>query len=194
MSVVFRKVFLPKSFSTAFLAFLVGCVVRINLPPIISTPSQVSTRADVPFKVCFSPEGHCTALILSAINESHSSILVMAYSFTSPQIAYALGEAFARGVDVKILIDKSQVTVKYSQFKYLFQTGIPIFIDSVNGLAHNKVMIFDERRVLTGSFNFTRAAESKNAENILLIDDPTLAQIYKRNWEARVVKAKLIGL
>ena len=53
-------------------------------------------------------------------------------------------------------------------------------------------MLFDNRWVLTGSFNFTRAANSKNAENLLLIDDPSFAQIYKGNWESRVEKAQKI--
>ncbi|MBX9621585.1 MAG: hypothetical protein K2X28_06125 [Alphaproteobacteria bacterium] len=53
-----------------------------------------------------------------------------------------------------------------------------------------KIIILDNRWVLTGSFNFTRAANSKNAENLLLINDPSLAQIYKKNWEGRVERAK----
>lgn len=51
-------------------------------------------------------------------------------------------------------------------------------------------MIFDERYVLTGSFNFSQAAETKNAENLLLIDDPALAQVYKKNWDYRARKAQ----
>ncbi|MBX9786567.1 MAG: hypothetical protein K2Y08_04445 [Alphaproteobacteria bacterium] len=51
----------------------------------------------------------------------------------------------------------------------------------------------DNRWVFTGSFNFTRAANSKNTENLLLIDDPSLAQIYKKNWENRVERAKKIS-
>ena len=36
--------------------------------------------------------------------------------------------------------------------------------------------------VLTGSFNFTKAAEEHNAENLLVINDPVLAKQYIENW------------
>ena len=100
----------------------------------------------------------------------------MAYSFTSQPIAEALVAAYAKGVDVKILIDKSQLKEQYSQLGFLAQNDLPIFIDSAQGIAHNKVMILDDRHVLTGSFNFSKAAESRNAENIVIIDDSSLAK------------------
>jgi phosphatidylserine/phosphatidylglycerophosphate/cardiolipin synthase-like enzyme len=49
----------------------------------------------------------------------------------------------------------------------------------------SKIMIVDEKEVLTGSFNFTKAAQNKNAENLLIINDPTLAHLYLKNWERR---------
>lgn len=114
----------------------------------------------------------------------------MAYSFTSQPIADALVTAHHRGVDVRILIDKSQLKEKYSQLNYLSQSGLSLFIDSAQGIAHNKVMIFDDRYVLTGSFNFSKSAESRNAENIVIIDDASLAEIYQKNWEERREKAQ----
>lgn len=45
-----------------------------------------------------------------------------------------------------------------------------------------KVMIIDQETVITGSFNFTRAAEEKNAENLLIIKSKELAKIYIDNW------------
>lgn len=62
-----------------------------------------------------------------------SSILVMAYSFTSPQIAEALTQVHMRGIEVKILIDRSRLKEKYSQIPSLVQKGIPVFVDSPAG-------------------------------------------------------------
>ena len=50
-------------------------------------------------------------------------------------------------------------------------------------IAHSKVMIIDCATVVTGSFNFTAAAQNHNAENLLVLDDPALAAQYKANWE-----------
>ncbi|MGL6187638.1 MAG: phospholipase D-like domain-containing protein [Holosporales bacterium] len=74
---------------------------------------------------------------------------------------------------------------KRSQFSALLDAGIVLLVDPVTGISHNKIMIFDGRYVLTRSFNFTRNAELRNAENILLIDDPSLAKIYTENWKKR---------
>ena len=127
-------------------------------------------------------------------NISGSWVLyTFSYAFTSLPIAQALVEAFERGVEVKVLIDKSQLNGKYSQLSFLSQKNIPLFIDPAIGIAHNKTMIIDEKFVLTGSFNWTEAAESRNAENILFIEDPSLAQTYKENWDKRVRRAKSLS-
>jgi phosphatidylserine/phosphatidylglycerophosphate/cardiolipin synthase-like enzyme len=59
--------------------------------------------------------------------------------------------------------------------------GIPVKIDAQHAIAHNKVMIIDGETVITGSFNFTKAAEENNAENLLVIPDRKLADRYVRN-------------
>ena len=108
--------------------------------------------------------------------------MVQAYSFTSTPIAKALLEAHKRGVKVEVLLDKSQRTAHYSSATFLANSRIPTFIDDAHSIAHNKIMIIDGKIVITGSFNFTKAAESKNAENLLILQSPELAQIYTENW------------
>jgi phosphatidylserine/phosphatidylglycerophosphate/cardiolipin synthase-like enzyme len=80
-------------------------------------------------------------------------------------------------------LDKSQRTEKYSSATFLFNNGIPVKIDAKHTIAHNKVMIIDGETVITGSFNFTKAAEEKNAENLLVIRDRKLAERYTKNWQ-----------
>lgn len=50
--------------------------------------------------------------------------------------------------------------------------------------------MIDDATVLTGSFNFTRAAEERNAENLLVIRDPQLASRYLKNWTEHKAHAK----
>jgi phosphatidylserine/phosphatidylglycerophosphate/cardiolipin synthase-like enzyme len=64
--------------------------------------------------------------------------------------------------------------------------GIPTWIDARHAIAHNKVMVIDGATVITGSFNFTKAAEEHNAENMLVIRDEALAAKYTANWQAHV--------
>jgi phosphatidylserine/phosphatidylglycerophosphate/cardiolipin synthase-like enzyme len=135
-------------------------------------------------QVHFSPRGGATEAVVSALGQATNSILVQAYSFTSAPIARALVEARRRGVGVQVILDKSQRTEKYSEADFLKNNQIPTSIDAEHAIAHNKVMVLDGYVVLTGSFNFTKAAEENNAENLLVINDPVLAGRYAENWRA----------
>ena len=135
-----------------------------------------------PVQVYFSPNGGCTEAIIKEIDNAKSEILVQAYSFTSTSIAKSLLEAHKRNVKVEVILDKSQKSQNYSSATFLANSKIPTFIDSNHAIAHNKVMIIDENTVITGSFNFTKAAESKNAENLLIIKSDEIAKLYIENW------------
>ena len=126
---------------------------------------------------------------MQAIRAAHSSILVQAYSFTSQPITRALIDASRRGVKVDVILDKSQERERHSTAEWLARSGVPVEVDAVHAIAHNKVMVIDGETVLTGSFNFTTAAEERNAENLLLVQDPALAARYAANWQAHRVHA-----
>jgi phosphatidylserine/phosphatidylglycerophosphate/cardiolipin synthase-like enzyme len=64
-----------------------------------------------------------------------------------------------------------QRTEKYSSADYLAIQGVPTLIDANHAISHDKVMIIDGETVITGSFNFTKAAQEKNAENVRRISD-----------------------
>lgn len=155
---------------------LAGCARQ---GPVVSSTSP-STACQ--WHVYFSPNGGATDAVVNALADAKKTVLVQAYSFTSQPIAKALLTAKKRGVDVRILLDKSQVTQKYSSAAFFHNVGINPWIDYEHAIAHNKVMVIDDATVITGSFNFTKAAEQKNAENLLIIDDPKLAAAYTKNW------------
>ena len=138
-------------------------------------------QADIT-KVCFSPKGGCTENIIEQINAARSEILLQAHSFTSALIAKALIDAHKRGVKMEVILDKSQRKERYTAATFLANAGIPTFIDDKHAIAHNKIMIIDRETVITGSFNFTKAAEEKNAENLLIIKNKDMAKIYMDNW------------
>ena len=134
--------------------------------------------------VFFSPNGGATDAIVRELNEAKTEILVQAYSFTSTPIAKALVDAKKRGVKVVVVLDKSQRREKYTSADFVTHAGIPTFIDDQHGIAHNKIMIIDRQILITGSFNFTKAAEEKNAENLLVLKgNRALVDRYRRNFE-----------
>ena len=141
-------------------------------------------------KVYFSPHGGCTEAVVRAVKGAQKQILVEAYSFTSEPIALALIDAEKRGVDVEVILDKSQEQARGSEADLISESGIPTFIDSAYRIAHDKVMVIDGTKVITGSFNFTRSAEDFNAENMLIIsNDSPLADQYMASWKQHLAQS-----
>lgn len=117
------------------------------------------------------------------MRQAKSTVLVKAYSFTSAPIAKALVDANKRGVKIQVILDRSERNEKYSEADFFKHSGIATFIDAKHAIAHNKITVIDSKTVITGSFNFTKAAETSNAENLLVIEDSVLAQRYTENWK-----------
>lgn len=136
----------------------------------------------------FSPRGGATDAVVAEICRAKREILVQAYSFTSKPIAKALLDARKRGVRIDAVLDKSNATAKYSAATFLANAGMPVLIDAEHAIAHNKIIIIDKSTLITGSFNFSKAAEEKNAENLLVIKgNQKLVDQYLLNFEAHKV-------
>lgn len=142
-------------------------------------------------QVYFSPDGGCTEAVVRELGKAKSTVLVQAYTFTSAPIAKALVEAKKRGVKIQVILDKSQRREKYTEADFLVHAGVPTWIDAKHAIAHNKIMVIDSHLVLTGSFNFTKAAEENNAENLLVIDDAVLAKKYAENWQKHLAHSDI---
>jgi phosphatidylserine/phosphatidylglycerophosphate/cardiolipin synthase-like enzyme len=134
-------------------------------------------------KVHFSPKGGCQDALVQEIRNAHREILVQAYSFTADPLTFALVDAKKRGVKVEVLLDRSNEVEKYSDLHILLEQGLDPLIDAEHAIAHNKIMIIDQKVVVTGSFNFTNQAEGENAENLLILKgNADLIQRYRANF------------
>ncbi len=162
-----------------FLLFVFG-ISSIFLPLAYAADLTLN---NTPTRVCFSPHGGCTEAIVKELDNARSEILMEAYSFTSKDIASAILKAYKRGVHVEIILDKSNRSARYSSADFTAHMGIPTYINAAYAIAHNKIMIIDREIVITGSFNFTKAAEERNAENLLILRNKDLAGLYLGNWD-----------
>ncbi len=155
----------------------------------VFTPAPRASQfaAGSSYTLCFVPDGpSCQSLLIEAIHNTQRRLLIQAYSFTSAPIAQAVAQAHRRGVDVRVILDKSQLSERYTSATFLHNAGIPVVIDKKPAIAHNKVMVFDDQAVFTGSFNFTKSAETRNAENGMLIrGDAAVVKAYTDNWMTR---------
>ena len=104
------------------------------------------------------------------------------YIFTDKEIAIPLVKVHERGVKVRLYLDKDQVDYKYSQSRFLVQKGIKTRISTNNYIMHNKFAIIDNRLLLNGSYNWTFSANNRNDENLMVIDDPEIIEIFQNQF------------
>ena len=167
--------------TSSILAGLWSLLISVVVVPTPAAETFSSARV----AVYFSPNGGATEAVVRELNAAQTQVLMQAYSFTSAPIAQALVEAHKRGkhgVKILAVLDASNQTGKYSAATFLHNAGIQPLIDAEHAIAHSKVMVIDSTTIITGSFNFTKAAEEKNTENLLVIKDaPELVQAYEAN-------------
>jgi phosphatidylserine/phosphatidylglycerophosphate/cardiolipin synthase-like enzyme len=150
-----------------------------------------TVASDPEIKTCFTPGQDCMGMIVTAIDGAKAEILVQAYSFSAKPLISALGRAKKRGVKVRVILDKADERSRDSAGARLIAKRILPQVDTGVASAHNKVMVIDRDTVITGSFNFTAAAQKKNAENVLLIKGhPNIAAAYAKNWERRLAASR----
>ncbi|EHW9643494.1 phospholipase D family protein [Salmonella enterica subsp. enterica serovar Coeln] len=139
----------------------------------------------------FSPEGTALQLVLKTIETAQQEIRLMGYSFTSPEVVGALVRAKHRGVDVGVVLDRKANAGKNNNaskaaMNLLVGAGIPVRTVSAYKILHDKVIVADGRNTQVGSFNFSRAADRSNSENVLVVwGDPVLARSYLNHWASR---------
>jgi phosphatidylserine/phosphatidylglycerophosphate/cardiolipin synthase-like enzyme len=137
--------------------------------------------------VYFTPPANAVSAIIKAIDASDREILVQAYGFTHNGIAQALVRAHQRGVLVRVLLDQKSASSNRYVIGVLQEAQVQMRQDGKHAIAHNKVMVIDLSTVITGSFNFTNSAATRNAENFLILKSEDLAQQYRLQWKSHWV-------
>jgi phosphatidylserine/phosphatidylglycerophosphate/cardiolipin synthase-like enzyme len=153
---------------------------------VAATPNPRVTIDGVPLDIYFSPDDNVANNLLDLIHNASESIYFMAYSFTSDPLGQAIRDRAVEGVTVKGVMDDSQIKSNIgTEFDPFRQAGLDVRRDGnpVGGLMHHKVIIIDEQIVITGSYNFTASAETRNDENVIVIYDPFIASQFVAEFQ-----------
>jgi phosphatidylserine/phosphatidylglycerophosphate/cardiolipin synthase-like enzyme len=134
--------------------------------------------------IYFTPPAGGASGLIKQIDGAKKSIKVMAYGFTATNLAEALVRAKRRGVDVGLIQDEKSAQNNRETMPILLAAGIEVRSDGKHAIQHNKVMLIDDDIVITGSYNFTKSAESRNAENIMIVRSSYAAKRYADNWKS----------
>lgn len=172
-----------------------GCAALLA---ILLACGAADASRDVPgsgtVELAFTPGDAIDARIVAAIDGAEHEVLVLAFTFTQQRIARALIAARERGVAVEVVADRTQTReAPHSVVPLLAAAGVPVWLDGNFAAAHNKVVIVDADTAraitVTGSYNFTTAAQKRNAENVAIFrDQAAIAQTYRsvfRRLQAR---------
>lgn len=167
-----------------WVVFFLALALSVKYFLIVNKQAEKEIKQVGTIEVYFSPKGGCTEAVVREIGKARFSIHIQAYSFTSAPILDALTLAEHRGVKVVAAVDGGQFESTSTIADDLARTGVEVRYDTKHAIAHNKIMLIDGETILTGSFNFTAAAEKSNAENLLVIrDNSKLYTKYEENFE-----------
>jgi len=171
----------------------VGVIVTALLASAMGPGTMTKSRKGGAMRAeaVFSPGGGCESRIVEELSSAKKNIRIQMYIFTSKRIADVLGKAAKRGVKVDVILDKSQEKATYGPWRALLRDGVRVYFDREHDTANNKIVIVDSRAVITGSYNFTKAAEDKNAENILILKNAEdVIDSYIENFDRHLEHAK----
>ncbi|MEJ8758057.1 phospholipase D-like domain-containing protein [Pontibacter sp. H259] len=131
----------------------------------------------------FSPGEDCLNAIISAIELTERTIKICVFTISDDRISDAIVRAYQRGISIKIITDNDKLHDLGSDIKELAKIGLEVWVDKTRSHMHHKFAIFDEVRVLTGSYNWTRSAALYNHENIVITDNLSIVQDFSREFD-----------
>jgi len=151
---------------------------------VAETPNPEVRIDGTDMEIYFSPDDGVAQHILDILNYAEESIYFMAFSFTTDEFGEAIRAKADNGLSVAGVMEeeqiKSNVGTEYDFFK---QAGLNVFVDGNAGQMHHKTMIIDEKIVITGSYNFSRSAETRNDENIVIFHSEPIAAFFLQEFQ-----------
>lgn len=179
---LFRSVKMAENYTKEFEEMFLDDKFGDNVVP--ETPNPKISIDDTRMDVYFSPDDGVAIPVLEILNNAEESIYFMAFSFTTDEFGEAIRLKAENGLTVAGVMEEQQVKsnlgTEYDPFK---QAGLDVFIDGIEGQMHHKTMIIDEKIVITGSYNFSRSAEERNDENLIVIYNEEIADFFLQEFQ-----------
>jgi cardiolipin hydrolase len=155
-----------------FVEDVLRAVVPMTPPDVASTPDQVY----------FSPGEACLGAIVRRLRTARSTIDICVFTITDNRISEEILAAHHRGVKVRIMTDNDKAYDEGSDIYRFREAKIPVLVDESPYHMHHKFAIFDGRRLVNGSFNWTRGAEM-NQENLVDSGDPDVIARFQAQFD-----------
>jgi len=134
-------------------------------------------------EVLHSPGERVWRRIVELCSQSRDTIDVCVFTITHDPLTRALVDAHRRGVRVRVISDGEKSVEPGSDVRILADAGLDVRVDRCEHHMHHKFATFDGRMLVTGSYNWTRAAAESNQDNVLVTDDARAITPYQAIFE-----------
>lgn len=121
--------------------------------------------------------------IIPIVKSATRSIRFLAFSFTDYPLADAMSQRYKSGVDVAGVFEKVGSETEAAELRTLMCRSVPVRQDGNPSFLHDKVIVVDDRIVITGSLNFSTNAEESNDENVIIIENSEIARLYLQEFD-----------
>jgi phosphatidylserine/phosphatidylglycerophosphate/cardiolipin synthase-like enzyme len=139
----------------------------------------------------FSPQDDVAERLIALVDgEAQRHLYFMAFSYTHDGLGQSMVRRAQAGATVQGVFETTGSNTTYSEYGRLKQAGLDVYQDGNPWVMHHKVLVLDERTVVLGSFNFSEGADRSNDENVMVVEDPRLAQAYKTEYDRVLALAK----
>lgn len=145
-------------------------------------PSEVRAAAAVSDSA-FSPNDNIPRLIEKLFDGARRSVDICVFTITDDRVTRAIQRAHRRRVAIRIISDDEKAWDRGSDIDRLRRAGIPTKVDQDEDHMHHKFAIFDRKRLLNGSYNWTRSAAEHNRENVIVTEDPGLLASFQGEFD-----------
>ncbi|MDY6835888.1 MAG: phospholipase D-like domain-containing protein [Chloroflexota bacterium] len=156
---------------------------RFGITSPSDTPYPLLSINDVEIECYFAPEDSVEDEILKELEGASYEILFATFTFTSDPIEELLISKWEEGVQIKGILESFQ-SANNEAYEELIQRDIPVIKDGNDYTMHHKFFVIDRETVVTGSYNPTKSANTRNDENILVLHDSEIAEAYHAEFSA----------
>jgi len=177
-----RSVKMAENYTVEFEEMFVDDMFGDNTVP--ETPNPEVSIEGTRVETYFSPDDGVADHIYEILSDAEESIYFMAFSFTTDEFGEIIREQAENGLTVAGVMEEQQVKSNIgTEYDFFKQAGLDVFVDGNEGQMHHKTMIVDGRIVITGSYNFSRSAEIRNDENVVIFYNEKIADFYMQEFQ-----------
>jgi phosphatidylserine/phosphatidylglycerophosphate/cardiolipin synthase-like enzyme len=168
---------------------LFAVLIFTSLQPSFAESSQaIELEAPRDEEVCFSPMGSCAEKLVQFIRSAKKSVDVAIYDINQVDVVHEL-VVQANKIRVRVIVDRRQIREEHSAVPTLIRAGLDVRYGRQRGIFHNKFTVVDDKRVETGSFNYTQNASENNSENQVYLASPAIVGRYEKHFDELWKKA-----